>query len=143
MMCTKFGLILLVTIASFFIAAISFAADQTAVINLANEESKTIIVLPDTVDLYIRCDDCACMSFGIKALIKRKSVDIERGFYKDFEDFWAKEAAQGKNYLKISADFPKEGESEVVSYECYTKEQLKAYYDQLLVFYGKGKDSGN
>jgi hypothetical protein len=83
------------------------------------------------------------MAIGIKAWIKEQSVYIERGFYKDFEDFWAEKAAQNKNHLRIFADFPKEGESKIVSYECYTKEQLKAYYDQLLVFYGKGKNSGN
>jgi hypothetical protein len=64
------------------------------------------------------------------------TIEGKSTHYKSFEDLWAKGCEPDKFY-RVSR------EEEEVIYECYTKQQLETYYDQLLEFYGKGKDSGN
>ena len=81
MMCTKFRLILLVTIASFFIATVSFAASKRAVIDCPTEQTVTITVLPDVDELFLKFQGCCCMfqSDQIKRWAKDVFVGDDRG----------------------------------------------------------------
>jgi len=147
--CTKAKLILIVTITLLFTANVSFAGDVLEVIlKCPDEKSKSITILPNTTYVKLNHPNCCCMwserplnyEYRLKEDIK-KMLSGDPGAAKNIDEYF-KICAQYKGFLE--KDFPlSEGDSKDYELGCYTKDQIKAYYDEMVEFYNKVKSSGN
>ena len=139
---TKSKLIVLVTIVFLFTATVSFAQDnygenvQKISVDCTKEKSIHKTILPNTEKVVIYFSPCICEQGDRPVFMQTEIEKIgTRGGYRDFEAFWRE---WNKPTLFFTTMLP--GESKDNTFQCWTKEQLKAYYDELIKFSGKPKD---
>jgi len=141
--CTKFKLIFLVTIVLFFITTVSFAQEniQKFSFDCTKENSIHETILLNTNFVSFHTGPCFCLRKEDFANVYKNrftfdTMGTER--YRDFEAWWKTNAIPG-TYI-AGEGLPREGESKDYTLYCWTKEQLKAYYDEMKKFSGKPKD---